>query len=275
MPDGISLSPFPQVGHFAYFSTVALSKGGGTVKITPARGVSPGNKTKYATRHDLVRRTKGAGCVFAVKRNLWRRIFCALSWILLFASPSASGAAAGRSLAEQDQRALEIRLAISRLPEERVEERESLYYEIVKSCPETEAAEEALWTLSNLYLDSFPEPREQMAREVLELFLAHYPTSRWGVQVRNRLVLLYEGTENRSRVVELCRELLRAGAMDLPSSYRPFLALTEAEAWDQANETERAREAYAAVVRDYPETPQARSAGRRLAEIKAKGSGKK
>ena len=90
-----------------------------------------------------------------------------------------------------------------------------------------------------------------------------------------RLVLLYEGTENRSRVVELCRELLRAGAMDLPSSYRPFLVLTEAEAWDQANETERAREAYAAVVRDYPETPQAQSAGRRLAEIKAKGSGKK
>ena len=112
--------------------------------------------------------------------------FCGVSYFLCVLL--ASGAEAALGAAEQEQRALEIRLAIVRLLEDQVKEREALYREIVKSCPKTEAAEEALWALSNLYLDAFPEPQEQTAQEVLELLLARYPDSRWGLQVRSRLI---------------------------------------------------------------------------------------
>lgn len=196
----------------------------------------------------------------------WRAFLCGLLFFLGAVLTPASGAEE-LSLAEQGQRARELRLLLSRLPEDRVQERESLYYEIVKSCPETEAAEEALWALSNLYLDAFPEPREPMAQEVLELFLAHYPDSRWGLQVRSRLILLYSGTQKRRRAAELCQELLGPGKTDLSESCRPFLALTEAVVWDEAKETKKAREAYGLVVENYPGTLQAVLAARRLAAM--------
>lgn len=199
--------------------------------------------------------------------KFWRVLVCGGALFLCVLLTPAQGA--GSSSEEQEQRALELRLAVSRLSEDRARERESLYYEIADSCPETEAAEEALWALSSLYLDAFDEPREQSAREVLELFLSRYPDSKWGIQVRSRLVLLYSGTENRGRAAELCRELLGPRAAELPESHRPFLALTEAVAWDEAGEAEKAREAYAIVVREHPGTPQAERAGRRLAAMNA------
>ena len=180
---------------------------------------------------------------------------------------SAPVAEAVPEVVEQEQRALEIRLAISRLVEDQVKERETLYDEIVKSCPKTEAAEEALWALSNLYLDAFPEPQERKAQEALELLLKRYPDSIWGIQVRSRLVLLYSETEHRKRAAELCRELLEQRAEELPASYRPFLALIEAEVWDKSGEKQRAKEAYTLVVRSYPGTPQAERADRLLAAM--------
>lgn len=260
----------PRCRSLCLFFLFALWKRAGEVTITRARMLLPGNKTKCAVRlggvglkeAEEVRDTIGTV-------GLWRAFFCGVSLFFGCLLVPASGAETGRSPAEQERRALEIRLAISRLPEERLEERESLYYEIVNSCPETEAAEEALWALSSLYLDAFPEPREQQAREVLERFLAHYPDSGWGLQVRSRLILLCAGTENRGRAAELCRELLGPRAAELPESHRPFLALTEAVAWDEAGEAKKAREAYAGVVREYPGTPQAEHAGRRLAAMNA------
>ena len=173
---------------------------------------------------------------------------------------------------EQKRRALEIRLAISRLSETQVEERESLYHEIVESCPATEEAEEALWALSNLYLDAFPEPKEQAAQEVLELFLDRYPDSAWGLHVRSRLILLYSGTDKRERAAELCRELLGQRAETLPASCRPFVALAEAVVWDEEKDAEKAKEAYTQVARLYPGTPQAELAARRLAALSAGGT---
>ena len=102
-------------------------------------------------------------------KKFWGTFFCGLVLILGGLRTPARGAEPGSE--EQRRRALEIRLAISRLSETQVEERESLYHEIVESCPATEEAEEALWALSNIYLDAFPEPQEQTAQEVLELFL--------------------------------------------------------------------------------------------------------
>ena len=201
-------------------------------------------------------------------KKFWGTFFCGL--VLILGVPHAQGAEPGSE--EQKWRALEIRLAISRLSETQVEERESLYQEIVESCPATREAEEALWALSNLYLDAFPEPKEQSAQEVLELFLDRYPDSAWGLQVRGRLILLYSGTEKRERAAELCRELLGQRAETLPASCRPFVALAEAVVWDEEQDTERAREAYTQVARLYPGTPQAELAARRLAALAAGGT---
>ena len=82
-----------------------------------------------------------------------------------------------------------------------------------------------------------------------------------------RLVLLYSGTEKRRRAAELCRELLNQGPEGLPESCRPFLALTEAIAWDEAKETAKAREAYTQVIRLYPGTSRAGYAAKRLAAM--------
>ena len=81
--------------------------------------------------------------------------------------------------------ALEYRFAISRTTD--VSEREALYLRMMNECPDTETAEESYWALSNLYLDDFDEPKEDKAREILELFLKRYPSSRWGAHVESRL----------------------------------------------------------------------------------------
>ena len=200
-------------------------------------------------------------------KKFWGMFFCGLVLILGGLRTPARGAAPGSE--EQKWSGLEIRLAISRLSETQVEERESLYQEIVESCPATREAEEALWALSNIYLDAFPEPKEQAAQEVLELFLDRYPDSVWGLHVRSRLILLYSGTEKRERAAELCRELLGQRVETLPASCRPFVALAEAIVWDEDKNAEKAKEAYTQLARLYPGTPQAEFAARRLAALSA------
>ena len=248
-----------------------LSNGNGAVKITCAMAV--GNSTKCSIRTagrpfmreaERVRGWAGMGG----GKKFWGTFFCGL--VLILGLPPALGAEPGSD--EQKRRALELRLAISRLSETQVKERESLYQEILESCPATKEAEEALWALSNLYLDAFPEPKEQAAQEVLELFLDRYPDSAWGLHVRSRLILLYSGTDKRERAAELCRELLGQRAETLPTSCRPFVALAEAVVWDEEKDAEKAKEAYTQVARLYPGTPQAELAARRLAALSAGGT---
>jgi hypothetical protein len=92
--------------------------------------------------------------------------------------------------AQQEVLALEYRLSIDRTPSGDAAERERLYLRMIEECPETEAAQEAHWALSNLYLDDFDEPREDKAREILESFLKRYPTSQWVLHVESRLAWL-------------------------------------------------------------------------------------
>ena len=84
--------------------------------------------------------------------------------------------------------ALDYRFAISRTTD--VSEREALYLRMMDECPDAETAEESYWALSNLYLDDFDEPKEDKAREILELFLKRYPSSLWVVHVESRLLWL-------------------------------------------------------------------------------------
>ena len=89
---------------------------------------------------------------------------------------------------QQEFLALDYRFAISRTTD--ASEREALYLRMIDECPNTELAEEAYWALSNLYLDDFDESKEDKAREILELFLKRYPSSRWVSHVESRLLWL-------------------------------------------------------------------------------------
>jgi hypothetical protein len=83
--------------------------------------------------------------------------------------------------------ALEYQLSLSRTPASEAALREKLYLALIDECPVTEAAEEAYWALSNLYLDDFDEPKEDKAQEILEKFLERYPASQWRSHVEDRL----------------------------------------------------------------------------------------
>ena len=96
--------------------------------------------------------------------------------------------AAPAPLDRQEFLAIDYRFAISRATD--VSEREALYLRMIDECPATELAEEAHWALSNIYLDDFSAPKEDKAREILELFLKRYPSSRWVSHVENRLLWL-------------------------------------------------------------------------------------
>jgi outer membrane protein assembly factor BamD (BamD/ComL family) len=122
------------------------------------------------------------------KRNgniAWMGLILSL-WVLFM------GTAWGASVDPDQQEilALEYRLSIDRTPASDAAERERLFLRIIEECPETEAAEEAHWALSNLYLDDFDEPREDKAREILESFLKRYPSSQWVLHVESRLAWL-------------------------------------------------------------------------------------
>jgi outer membrane protein assembly factor BamD (BamD/ComL family) len=111
-----------------------------------------------------------------------------LSFIALIMASWAWGAPAEIEL--QEAQAREYLFQITRAPSSEVNEREALYLRLIGECPATEAAEEAHWALSNLYLDDMDEPQEEKAREILEKFLERYPTSQWAFHVKNRLAWL-------------------------------------------------------------------------------------
>ena len=97
---------------------------------------------------------------------------------------------------ESDQQglaALEYLFRLTRTPASDVEAREKIYLDLIDECPETEAAEEAHWALSNLYLDDFDEPKEDKAQEILKKFLERYPSSQWRQHVENRLAWFWGG----------------------------------------------------------------------------------
>lgn len=126
---------------------------------------------------------------------------------LVIALPAAPvWAAGGASAVEAKEReALELRVELNRLGSDPFE-RESILRRIAEGCSGSEGAEAAYWSLTDLYLDAFPEPREKEARGALELLLKRYPESRWRLQAKCRLLALCDPKE--ARAGQLRKELL-------------------------------------------------------------------
>jgi hypothetical protein len=124
-----------------------------------------------------------------IPRESFRNFLLSL-WVLfgiLFAGAAWSAPA---EPSRQEVLALEYRLSIARTPADDAAEKEKLFLRMIEECPETEAAQEAHWALSNLYLDDFDEPQEDKARAILESFLKRYPASQWVLHVESRLAWL-------------------------------------------------------------------------------------
>ena len=128
--------------------------------------------------------------------------------------------AAGEGLSERERLGLELQVELNRLGSSGDPmEREALLRRMTDECQGTEAAEGAYWSLSDLYLDAFPDPRVKEACEVLELFLKQYPGSPWAGQAKCRLLALYDGKDTRAAQIK--RELLADGG--LPQGVKGFL----------------------------------------------------
>ncbi|MDR1874471.1 MAG: hypothetical protein LBQ90_05575 [Synergistaceae bacterium] len=179
-------------------------------------------------------------------------------------------AVSDEELARQEALILEYRLSLARTPADEAEARERIYLGMIGEGPDTEAAQEALWALAGLYLDDFDEPQEVKAQEVLEYFIKKYPDSPWIPQVENRLLWLYEGSSNQTRIVELYEKILQR---DMPPSLRQSLALRCAQAWEAAKRPDKAQEWYTRILKEAGSnaSPEVEAARARLAALKQKG----
>jgi|GEM_PF-2107014 len=91
---------------------------------------------------------------------------------------------------------------------EKPEEKAVLYRKVADECPGTELAQEALWRLSQLYLDDFDEPNVKEAINCLERFIKSYPDSDWRSHVEFSLLWLYEGEKLWDKMTGLCEKII-------------------------------------------------------------------
>lgn len=147
---------------------------------------------------------------------------CAASFLLLaLAGPALCAPAALPTSPEEalarERTARELNVELNRLGSSGDPvEREAVLRRIVEQCAGVEEAEAAHWSLTDLYLDAFSEPREEDARDVLERFLKQYPNSRWTTQAKCRLLALCDAKGDRA--AQLRREL--SGDDALPQALR-------------------------------------------------------
>lgn len=88
-------------------------------------------------------------------------------------------------------------------------EKAVLYRKITDECSGIALAQEALWRLSELYLNDFDEPNVKESIGCLEKFIKLYPDSEWRYHVEFSLLGLYENEESWDKVVRLTEKILK------------------------------------------------------------------
>ncbi|MCL1875180.1 MAG: hypothetical protein FWF87_02840 [Synergistaceae bacterium] len=88
-------------------------------------------------------------------------------------------------------------------------EKAVLYRKITDECSGIALAQEALWKLSELYLNDFDEPNIKESIGCLENFLELFPDSEWRSHVEISLLGLYENEKAWNKVVILCEKILK------------------------------------------------------------------
>ncbi len=173
------------------------------------------SETRTRTRnHRSIRKRK--------RKNHALKYFAVL--VLMLAVPvwlltnSGSGSQASANIPELEQNAQSMRVEFDRLKDtdENLQEREKILKSIITNSRGTEEAELAYWDLSDLYLDSYQEPKTDLAIATLEEFLKNYPDSNWTTHFKLKLLDLY-GNDNPKRA-SLKEQL--TNDKSLPSSLR-------------------------------------------------------
>ena len=101
-------------------------------------------------------------------------------------------------------------------------EKATLYRRIADECSGTEFAQEALWRLSQLYLDDFDEPDVKNAIGSLEFFIKTYPESEWRSHIEFHLLGLYENEKLWIKAISLCEKLISENP-DMPNRLKQEL----------------------------------------------------
>jgi len=101
-------------------------------------------------------------------------------------------------------------------------EKAILYRKVADECRGIEHAEEALWILSQLYLNDFEVPNVKEAIACLEQFIKLYPNSEWRSHVEFSLLGLYENEEFWEKVIVLCEKIIKDDS-NMPSRIKEGL----------------------------------------------------
>jgi len=101
-------------------------------------------------------------------------------------------------------------------------EKAILYRKIAEECSGIELAQEALWRLSELYLDDFDEPNVKEAIGCLEQIIRIYPNSEWRSHVEFRLLGLYEHEKLWEKMTALREKIIKDNP-NMPSSLKEEL----------------------------------------------------
>ena len=112
-------------------------------------------------------------------------------------------------------------------------EKALLYRKITDECSGIVNAQEALWRLSELYLNDFDEPNVKEAIGCLEEFTKLYPDSEWRSHVEFSLLGLYENEKAWAKVVKLCEKILKEDS-NMPRNLKEELIRRQKEARDRA-----------------------------------------
>ena len=87
-------------------------------------------------------------------------------------------------------------------------EKAKLYRKAAEECSGNEFAQEALWKLSQHYVDGFDEPNVKEAIGCLEYFIMMYPDSEWRSNIEFSLLGLYENEKLWTKATTLCEKLI-------------------------------------------------------------------
>ena len=101
-------------------------------------------------------------------------------------------------------------------------EKAALYRKAAEECSGTEFAQEALWKLSQHYVDGFDEPNIKEAIGCLEYFIKMYPNSEWRSHVEFSLLGLYENEKLWVKAASLCEKLIAENS-NMPNSLKEEL----------------------------------------------------
>ena len=148
-------------------------------------------------------------------------LILALMLTFPFITIAISNSQESANLPSLEREALSLKVEFNRLndTEENAEERMSILKNIISNSRGTEEAQIAYWDLADLYLDSFQEPKIELAISTIEEYLKSYPNSNWTTHFKLKLLDLYEN--NNPKKAQLKNQLLKDKT--LPNFLRSYL----------------------------------------------------